>query len=510
MTIKTHLKSVICLVLTMLMVFSVVLSVSAAEDELAQTSASGTVYYENNTNWGTVYCYMWNGDGEQKNAEWPGQQMTKVSGNVWKYEATSDYQNVIFNNGSGGNGNQTADLTFPGANQIFDGSNWRSYSVEPTTPTTTPTPTTNPNPNPNNKYVYLKNTASWGSVYCYMWKDGSGDNQAWPGCAMENIGDNVWRYEVTGEWNMIIFNCGSDSQKTSDMSFPGANKIYDNSTGQWSDFDTSPIIIKSCGTDVEGSAYKGMEIVLSANATSTGGIVYYKFSVTNASGATTVLKDYSTATSATWTPTAAGTYTATFEFKDTQGNTNKRTATVSVLDDASIKEPIIKKVSPAPGQVKYNTNMNISVSAGGGKTGTNLLFYKYTVKDANGKVINVPYYTKSTSYTFKPTTQGKFTVTVSLQNSYNDILERTYEYDSVMSVSPTTTPSVYPTTTPNPSGLLGDVDRDGAITILDATKIQMHLAEMAVEIDTSVADYDKDGRITVLDATKIQLYLAES
>ncbi len=511
---KKHLKSAMCVIMSLVMLFAAIMSVAAIETDITQTSASGTVYYENTTNWSTVYCYMWNGGGEQKNAEWPGIQMTSVSGNVWKYTTTADYQNVIFNNGSGGTGNQTSDLNFPGSGQIYNGSSWSAYDdPTPTNPTpTNPTPTkptpTNP-PVTDGNYVYCKNAASWGDVYCYMWKDGSGNNGEWPGKKMENIGENVWRYEVSGSFNMIIFNSGSDANKTGDMSYPGANYIYDNASNKWEPYDTSPITVRSFAIDATDTVYKNMEVNVSANATSTGGTVYYKFSVTNG-GSTKTLQDFSTANSVKWTPTAAGTYTLTCDFKDASGNENQRTVTVTVADDSSVKEPIIKKVTPGTQQVKNNTNMNIAVTAGGGKTGTNLLFYKYTVKDANGKTLNVPYYTKNATYVYKPTSLGKFTVTVSVQNSDNTTVERTYTFESVTNPTVPTEPST-PTTPVDPSGVIGDADGDGAISILDATLIQMFKASLPAgnKINLALADYDGDGQVSVLDATAIQLWLAK-
>lgn len=514
MSNKKHIKSAVCIIMALAMVVCAFVGVAAFEKDLADTGATGTVYYQNTTNWGTVYCYMWNGGGEQKNAEWPGVQMTQDSGNVWKYTANGDYQNVIFNNGSGGTGNQTADLQFPGGGQIYNGSGWTQYA-EPDQPSTDdpnpnpnpnpdPDPNPNPNPNPGSKYVYCENQASWGSVYCYMWKDGAGENAAWPGKPMENIGENIWRYEVTGSWDKIIFNGGSGGPQTDDMSFSGGDKIFNNSNGSWKDYDTSPITVKSYTTSPADAVYKNMEVTVSANATSTGGKVYYKYSVTSGSS-TTVLKDFSTATSVKWTPTAAGTYTITWEFKDAANNENKRTATVTVKDDSSVADPIIKKVTPGTTQVKNNTNMNIAVTAGGGKVGTNLLFYKFTIQDANGKILNVPYYSKTATCTYKPTSLGKFTVTVSVQNSENAFVERTYTFESVKEVTEPVDPDV-----PTPTGVLGDADNDGQLSVMDATLIQRWAALLVPDsqINLSLSDYDKDGKVSVMDATTIQQKLA--
>lgn len=58
--------------------------------------------------------------------------------------------------------------------------------------------------------------------------------------------------------------------------------------------------------------------------------------------------------------------------------------------------------------------------------------------------------------------------------------------------------------------ILGDVDGDGIVTVLDATDIQCYLAGLKTLNDQqlSVADTDADGIVTVLDATRIQKYKA--
>ncbi len=58
--------------------------------------------------------------------------------------------------------------------------------------------------------------------------------------------------------------------------------------------------------------------------------------------------------------------------------------------------------------------------------------------------------------------------------------------------------------------IIGDVDGDGEISILDATEIQMVLAQLKPSFkDISIADFDSDGEVSILDATAIQLELAK-
>ena len=64
-------------------------------------------------------------------------------------------------------------------------------------------------------------------------------------------------------------------------------------------------------------------------------------------------------------------------------------------------------------------------------------------------------------------------------------------------------------TTPN-NNILGDVDGDEVVTILDATAIQRHLASIPTEsYNEQAADADEDGTVTIIDATAIQRYLAK-
>ncbi|MBQ8538989.1 MAG: starch-binding protein [Ruminococcus sp.] len=502
MKIKKHaLKCVACLLMAVVLVFGMVVATAAVETEVAETSVTGSVYFKNTAGWSTVNAYIWVQGTETSVQAWPGAAMTLVKDNVYKCDISGDYNMIIFNNG----GTQTDDLSIPAAGQIYDYSTgqWSPYDG-PTPDPTTPNPTT-PTPVPGDKVVYCKDSAGWGSVKIYMWSgSGTSNNGAWPGVAMTSIGDNVYQYNITGDWNNVIFNNGS--AQTGDLTLPGSGYIYDNSTGEWSVYDTSPIRVSAYGTDVQGDIYKGSDVVLTTTATSTGGDVFYKFSVT-ANGTTTVLSDFTAKNTCTWTPAAAGTYTVTFEYKDAAGNENKRTADIVVKDDAGIEEPILKGISPKPGQVKKGSPISFTANAAGGKVGTNLLFYKFTVKDANGVVVNVPYYTKDTNYSFTPSALGTYTVTVSVQNSMNDVIERTFTYSSVNEVSDDPQPTL-PQPTTGDQSLRGDADKDGNVTIMDATTIQLHLAKTDVEINLENADADTNGDVNIMDATTIQLYLA--
>ena len=80
---------------------------------------------------------------------------------------------------------------------------------------------------------------------------------------------------------------------------------------------------------------------------------------------------------------------------------------------------------------------------------------------------------------------------------------------------PTTTEPEPTTTEPEPTTTAfltyGDVDKDGSVTVMDATLIQKAGLEMVAldEVETTLADVNQDGRVSILDVTMVQKYLAE-
>ncbi len=84
-------------------------------DTVAANSPSITVHYSNPNGWSNVYCYSWynNGSDQLLADGWPGTKMTKGSDGTYtlNYSYTSGKDIlVIFNNGNGGDGNQTGNL----------------------------------------------------------------------------------------------------------------------------------------------------------------------------------------------------------------------------------------------------------------------------------------------------------------------------------------------------------------------------------------------------------------
>ena len=540
---KRALSLVLCLVL---LVSSVAFAISASAKDVETAADTGADTY-----------YLW---GESTNS--PNFSSSSPSG-TFQYSsslgcyycdvsgASGDYCFVVstISNPNGDTVRIYFKSTSAGLNAVKAGSE-APTQAQTTAPTTKPTSsaattatsaattaTQAPTSASGAQYVYCENEAGWSTVTAYLWNSSTDTSASWPGTAMTKIGDKVWRYQLPKTYKNIIFSQNGSNQ-TSDLSLPGAGYIYNNSTGKWDIYDTSPLQVSFYGTDIEAPQYEGVGIVLSAVAEGEG-TVYYKFSVTSGSN-TTVLADYSTKNYVQWIPNAAGTYTLTYDFKDAKGNTNKRTKSFQVESGLTSVSPYIKTVTPSGGEIKRNTAVNFSTSAGGGLTGTNLLFYKYTVRDSSGAVVNVPYYTLNRNYSFTPTALGAYTVKVSVQGSDNATVEREYSFNCVNTISPTespyiptetqaptqpqTQPPTQPATQPPtqrptqpatqaptqaPEIHRGDADDDGDVTVIDATVVQRYLlgAPMLSAFNEDNADADADGDITIIDSTVIQRYL---
>ncbi len=59
-------------------------------------------------------------------------------------------------------------------------------------------------------------------------------------------------------------------------------------------------------------------------------------------------------------------------------------------------------------------------------------------------------------------------------------------------------------------GYIGDADNDDTVSVMDATAIQLHCAQMQpmIAVLCKMADVDRDDELSVMDATAIQLHLA--
>ena len=143
----------------------------------AQSVKAATVYFVNGAGWDAVYCYAYD-DGGDEDASWPGiviSQTAIVNGfSVYSYDTEKSI--VIFNNGSGGSGNQTANLTVSGhEEQYFYKSQYEEVWFE------------------SGKKV--SDFIASGSKYKAMYL--RGEMNGWGTTEMDEIRTNVWKVTVT-------------------------------------------------------------------------------------------------------------------------------------------------------------------------------------------------------------------------------------------------------------------------------------------------------------------------
>lgn len=196
---------------------TVTLKGQGASGEVAQSFAFKKVekniaYIKLPSGWQEPYCYVYNTAGGT-NATWPGVKMEAVGDGVYKYEVPDSIQDplVIFYGGDDTHrypADMEDGLSLTGSMIYQDGS-WKSLSG-----TDDPEdPVEDWMDKVDGSYdVYFLKPSGWGStVYCYAYESETSNNGAWPGAAMENLGDSVYAYNLPEGWTdaKIIFTDGS-------------------------------------------------------------------------------------------------------------------------------------------------------------------------------------------------------------------------------------------------------------------------------------------------------------
>ncbi|MBR2369873.1 MAG: leucine-rich repeat protein [Paludibacteraceae bacterium] len=113
-----------------------------------------TLYYVNKTGWSAVNAYVWDFATGTPIAAWSGEPATKLDKTVDGYDVysytfdSSLADRIIFNNGNGGEGNQTQDLTFEASKPYFYDGVWYETLTFDTNGGGTVDPTPDPEPEP--------------------------------------------------------------------------------------------------------------------------------------------------------------------------------------------------------------------------------------------------------------------------------------------------------------------------------------------------------------------------
>ena len=149
----------------------------------------------------------------------------------------------------------------------------------------------------------------------------------------------------------------------------------------------------------------------------TGGIsVQYEFIATSSAGVATILENYGTAATCTWTPTTAGTYALQVYAREagaTQNNniTSKMSYTITALTTPPLSA-VNLTVAPASPQA---TNTAITLTAT--PTGGSAIQYLFTATPSGGTAVTLENYGTSPTCVWTPTTAGTYTLQVSARQT---------------------------------------------------------------------------------------------
>ena len=102
----------------------VTLTVDWNKGSAVEEITAATVYYKNVSSWENVYAYAWKASDLSSNAEWPGVKMANAKDDIFTAAIGVGFDKIIFNNGNGGEGNQTADLDLDIATPYYNGTAW--------------------------------------------------------------------------------------------------------------------------------------------------------------------------------------------------------------------------------------------------------------------------------------------------------------------------------------------------------------------------------------------------
>ena len=173
-----------------------------------------TIYFDNTlSEWAQPYIYYW----PEESPAWPGVVMAKVADNVWKYTCPAGTTCLLFNAGDGDK-TKTGDMVAVN-NHIYSVSGDKGEYTE------------GEEPEPESEVaIYFDNGQSgWTTPHIYYWPT---ESPAWPGVAMTEVADNIWKYICPAGTTGILFNAGDgDNTKTGDMVAVN-NHIYTTSGDQ--------------------------------------------------------------------------------------------------------------------------------------------------------------------------------------------------------------------------------------------------------------------------------------
>lgn len=281
-----------------------------ATDETVE--GTRTVYCQNDKGWSTVNVYMWNGNGTEQNAQWPGVKMDSLGDGLYVFEYEKYYENVIFNDGS----SQTGDMVLPG-----------------------------------NSYCYNNSTQTWEYYIPSAIKISSFDTDIKTPCytscdikltaeASSSEGDLTYKFTVIGTEGEAVISEGSSSSAVWVPTVEGEYTLKLEVTDTAGNYNAREISYTIKNADTLTNAFikafsnsLGTTTQLQQNTTVTfttdaiGGntgtkLLFYKYEITDPDGEKNIAY-YTTSNAYSYTPTKIGTYTIQVSVQASDNSTVK-------------------------------------------------------------------------------------------------------------------------------------------------------------------------------------------
>ncbi|MDE5979395.1 MAG: starch-binding protein, partial [Muribaculaceae bacterium] len=189
------------------------------EEVTAPAMAEGeqAIFFEHDS-WNPATAWIWGSSTNYTGGSWPGQSMTYLGNNVYKWTYTgtgkiADDAKIIFSNAGNNQSNKDGFKFVNGGYYTLNGyvKTIEGAGEIPDDP--------KPPVGDANTYVYYfdNSLSNWASVYAYFWNGDGGKEYlgAWPGTKM-TVEGNLYKVSFTTTDNiakpMIIFNNGNGSQ----------------------------------------------------------------------------------------------------------------------------------------------------------------------------------------------------------------------------------------------------------------------------------------------------------
>ena len=224
--------------------------------------------------------------------------------------------------------------------------------------------------------VHYYNAGGWSNPYVYMYDESEAEAKEvapWPGVKMQDEGSGWYSYNQVGWLNAQVIFSNAGASQNPGQSQPGfqvkGEMWYKD--GIWYTSNPDGPTISSISFDKSSPQFINEDINITANATGEGEL-QYKFEVKK-DGVTTLINDYSSNNSTTWTPTEIGSYTISVTVKDGNGAEVTSTKTF-VIEKTSL---IINSVTTNKSEGDVGEEIKITTDA----SGSGLLQYKVSVHE---------------------------------------------------------------------------------------------------------------------------------